>query len=267
MNLAPGRLFGDQLLEERDELGAGVALCGFSEYLASLRIERGEQRQGTVALVFETVSLRTSGRERKQGISAIKGLDSRFLTHTEDGRVLWRIHIKADDVGRLGLEIGIVRGHVALDAMRLKTVFAPRAGHSHVMEPELLGEFPDAPVGRSGGGSLLSPGQDPRFNLGSEPIGDPSGVPTVESGEPLGEKPLLPLADERRGTSDAFLDCGIGHTLIKEEQNPCDPSIVSPPAAAPCPRLQFFFFDVTENHDVVRHGRNDATKCSNVTFH
>lgn len=55
-------LRGDDLAEKLDERGAGVA-CP-PQHLAGLGIQRGEEREGAVSVVFEAVPLGATGRQR-----------------------------------------------------------------------------------------------------------------------------------------------------------------------------------------------------------
>ena len=59
--------------------------------------------------VLEAVSLGATGRQRQNGIAAVERLNRGLLIHAEDGGMLRRIQIQADDLRRLLLEIGIGR--------------------------------------------------------------------------------------------------------------------------------------------------------------
>ena len=76
-------------------------------------------------VVFEAVPLGAAGRQRQDRIEAVQGLNRRFLIDGEDRGVVGRVDIQPDHVGGFGLEVGVVRQHVALEAMRLQPGTAP----------------------------------------------------------------------------------------------------------------------------------------------
>ncbi len=102
VDLLPGRAEGDDFLQESDEVLTGVASGGFAVHAAGGRFQRGIERQRSVAVVLEAVTLGPSGRERQDGIEPIQGLNGGLFVDAEDGRMLGRVQIKADDVGRFG---------------------------------------------------------------------------------------------------------------------------------------------------------------------
>ena len=81
------------------------------------------------ALVLEAVALGATGRQRQHPVLAVERLNRGLLIHAEHGGVRGRVKVQADHVGRLGLELRIVRDHVPLQPMRLHTVLAPDALH------------------------------------------------------------------------------------------------------------------------------------------
>jgi hypothetical protein len=106
--------------EEVDKRGAGVAWHGLTEHLAGFRVERRQEREGAMPVVLEPVPLGTPGRQWQDRIEAIEGLDGRFLIDGEDRRVIGRIDVQPNHVSRLGLEVRVVRLHVAFEPMRLQ---------------------------------------------------------------------------------------------------------------------------------------------------
>src|SRR5262249_50382297 len=57
VNLPALRLRGDDVAEERDERGAGVARDGLAEYFTGFRVERREERERAVTEIFESMTL------------------------------------------------------------------------------------------------------------------------------------------------------------------------------------------------------------------
>ncbi len=117
-----------------------------AEHLAGLGVEGGIQRERAVTKVFKAVSFGASRGQRQNRILAIQGLDRRPFIDAEHRRVRRRVQIQPNNVGRLLLEIRIVRGHVAFHAMRLQSVLTPHPRHHHVADIQTCTEFARAPM-------------------------------------------------------------------------------------------------------------------------
>ena len=87
MDFPTARLTGDDLAEEVDELGAGVAGAGLSQYLSGLNVQRSIERKSAMPIVLETVAFGPPGRKRQDWVQPIKGLDSACLIDAEDRRM------------------------------------------------------------------------------------------------------------------------------------------------------------------------------------
>ena len=75
VNLLVGRALRDDFFEEGNEVLPCVASGGFAVHAASGCFQRGEQRQRSVAVIFETVSPDPSWRERQYGIEPVQSLN------------------------------------------------------------------------------------------------------------------------------------------------------------------------------------------------
>ena len=139
---------------------AGVAEDRLPDHLTGSRVERGIQRERAAADVFEPMPFGAAGGEGQCWKGAIEGLDRRLFVDAEDCRVLGRVHVEANHVGGLGLEIRVVGGHVAIKAMRLQTGTRPDPGHPHVADPEHLSQLAGTPVSAAIRRLLLGEGQD-----------------------------------------------------------------------------------------------------------
>src|SRR5437867_4842942 len=73
MNLLAARLVDHDVSEEGDEFCRCVSLGGLAQYLASLGVEGGVQRQRTVSEILKSMPLGASRRERQHWIFAIQG--------------------------------------------------------------------------------------------------------------------------------------------------------------------------------------------------
>lgn len=262
-----GRLTGDEIFEEGDELLTGVAADGLAQDFSGFGVERGVQRQGTVADVLEAMALGSSRGERQDRVFAIESLDGRLLIDTEDGGMLGRVDIQAQDVGGFALEVGIVGCHVALHAMGLDPVLLPGAGHHHVMDPEFLGQAPGAPVGRAIGGGLLGPSQDSGLHARREHFDLAAFVAGVEAGETLLREALFPLADEGRGTAEFALDLGVRGPVGEQQDDACDASLLGSSLAASHAALKLLAFSGLQSDRESSHEEDSITKRLSVTVH
>jgi len=124
---------------------------GFAQHLAVFGVERGVQRQRTMAVVLKAVPLGPVARQRQHRVLAVERLDRRLLVDAEHRRMGRRVHIQSNDIGRLALEFGIVRGHLAVAPLRLQSVLCPDPRYHHVRDRQhrtQLGAVPLARLGR-----------------------------------------------------------------------------------------------------------------------
>ena len=115
-------------------------------------------------VVLEAVALGAAGRQRQHGIEAVERLNGGFLVDGEDRRVVRRIDVQADHVGGLRFEVGIVRLHVALEAMGLEAGALPGLRDEVVMNLQHASQLPGTPVRAAVGRRLLRLRQHPRFH-------------------------------------------------------------------------------------------------------
>ncbi len=198
VDLAAAGLAGDDVLEEGDELLAGMAGSGLAEHFAGAGIERGEQAQRAVALVFEAMALGASGRQRQHPVLAVERLDRRLLVHAEHGRVRRRVQVEADHVGRLGLEVRVVGDHVGIEPVRAHAVLAPNAldgRERHVTE--FSRQLAAAPVRRAIRGLVLErAAQHPSLQPGDRRPRRAPRMQRDQSGESLRLERRCPPGDE-----------------------------------------------------------------------
>jgi len=127
MDLAASRLRADDLLQQRDELLAGVADGGLADDFSGLRIQRCIERECSGVVVLEAVLLGPAwGEWQTAGLTGPE-LDGALFIHAEYSRVLRWIQIESDHRGRLLLELRIVGRHVALQPVRFQVRLFPDA--------------------------------------------------------------------------------------------------------------------------------------------
>src|SRR6267154_15409 len=146
MDLFTARLIGDDLGEEGDKLLAGMTRGSFAYHFAIARVKRGVQRKGAVAVVLKAMALEPSRRQWQNRIEPVQGLDGGLFVDAKHRRMLGRFYVQPNNVGRLGLEVGVVGGHVAFDPMGLKPGASPYPRHHHVVNAQLLSQLAAAPV-------------------------------------------------------------------------------------------------------------------------
>ena len=98
-------------------------------------------------------------------------------------------------VTKVGLEVRVVRLHVALEAMRLQTGAPPRFAHEVVMDVQQAPELARTPVRTTVGRRLARLLQNPRFHLRRQHGRRLTAILRLQAVESLGEKPSTPPID------------------------------------------------------------------------
>jgi len=83
MDVEPRRHFRIDLVEKLAKLKRAMAPVELPNHLASLSVQGGEQRSGTVAFVIMSPAFRLSGAHGQNGLRAIQSLNLRFLINTQ----------------------------------------------------------------------------------------------------------------------------------------------------------------------------------------
>jgi hypothetical protein len=149
VDLGSEGLGGHHLGKKVDELGAGMALSRLAKDFSASGIKGRVKRKGAMAVILKTVSLGSAGRKGQHRIQAVQGLDGSVFLYAKDRGVIRRVQIKADNVGDLLLEVGILAQHVTAQPVRLKTVPSPNPRNGHVIGAKRDGQPTAAPAGGS----------------------------------------------------------------------------------------------------------------------
>ena len=72
-------------------------------------------------VVLEAVTFGASGRKRQNRIEPIESLNGSFFIDAEYSRVLRRVQVQTENVGRFAFELGIIAGQVTFQAVGLQT--------------------------------------------------------------------------------------------------------------------------------------------------
>lgn len=265
MNLFAFRLVRNDVGQEGHELGAGVPWRGLAHDLAGPGVEGGIKGQGAVAVILESMTLDATRRKRQHRIEPVQGLNGGLLIDAEHRGMRRRVQVQADDIGGLGFEVRIVRGHIAEKPMGLQTMLGPNAGDPHVGEAERGGKSARAPVGRAVAGRFPRPGEDPGFEWGGVIGRRASAMPGVESAQPLGFEAALPAADVIWRARQMLTDGAPAQALIEHHEKPRTLHIGSGRSARAGQRLQHPALFRSETEDRVH--ASYVTTDINVTVH
>ena len=259
----------DQLLHELHELRAGVTCRRLAVDLATQRIECGVERKSAVPVVLKAVALQASRGEGQHRIQSVERLDRRLLVKAENRRVFRWFQVETDDVGRLGLEVGVVRCHVTLDSVRLEARSFPNLRHGDVADAELLGQFPRRPMRRTIRRRLSRSVEHASFQLGRHHPGLATHVPGVQSTQAVLLKAGLPSSDVLVTAPELGADLTVGVSR-RQQQNHARPSrVLNTTAARSKATFQFSPFRRCNVHTSISHVRDTETSatCFILTGH
>ena len=217
MDLLIGLAGRDHLAEEVHEvltrmLGRCPALN-----LAGLNVRRRVERQRAVSLVLEPVPLDATRRERQHAVP-VERLDGRLLVDVEDRGVARPVQVEADDVGRLRLEVRVVRHHVAGEPMGLQVCFAPDALHEILTHARAGGEAAAGPVRRPVRRRAARRGQHPGTHTCGQLPRRPPGIVAPQAVHVTLQRPPAPLRDGRARDVELRRSTGALPALHAEER-------------------------------------------------
>lgn len=165
VDLASEGLRGHYLCKKVDELGAGMALSRPAKDFSASGIKGSVKGKGSVAVILKTMRLGSAGRKGENRIQAVQGLDCCLFVYAKDGGMIRRVQIKADNVGSLLFEVGILAQHVTAQPVRLKAVPSPNPRNGHVIGAQRGGQPTAAPVGGCVLRATTRPLQNARLKL------------------------------------------------------------------------------------------------------
>ena len=233
-------LGGDDVGQKSDELGAGVAQGGFAHHLPAGDLQGRIERKSTMPEIFKPMTFGAAWRQRQDRIEPIKSLNSALFIDAKDRGVGRRLEVETDNVGRLGLEIRVIAGHVMTAPGRLQTSLGPDTGHSHVAEAQCGGKFARTPMG---GAISRFAMQGPINNAGFQPFGARSyslaRMPSKETRNTSFQKTVSPEFDRIYAARLAATDRGQPLPASQTKNNRRSPSIVGSTALTATHSFQF----------------------------
>ena len=246
-----------------------MALSGLAKDFSASGIKGRVKRKGSMAVILKTVSLGSAGRKGQHRIQAVQGLDCSLFVYAKDGGMIRRVQIKADNVGGLLLEVGILAQHVTAQPVRLKAVASPNPRNGHVIGAELGGQPTAAPVG----GSVLRATTGPLQNACLKLRGIGPHFATLMTGhqsrQTACQKTLSP-ALHIRGTTPKHAGYRTHSKPRAQRKNNLSASgILGSNRSRPNPPAQFSAFRRTNHNFLVLHSLTMTHRVSyiNVTLH
>ena len=106
-----------------------------------------------------------------------------------------RVHVETNHVGGFALEVGIVRLHVAFEAMRLQAGALPRFGDEIVMNLQHAAQLAGAPVCAAVRGRLSRLRQNAGFHGRSQYRRRLATIACPQPRDPIDQKPPAPAID------------------------------------------------------------------------
>ena len=248
VDLFASALAGDDCPQEGYEVLAGVAFHGFPKDLSGPRVESREERQGAVAVVLEPMPFEAAGAQGQNGVKAIQGLDVGLLVNAKHRRMLRRIEVEANHVGRLRLEVRIVGQHVAADALGLDSRPRPNPVHQHVAHTEVLRKLARRPVRRSIRGLAAGSGKDATLHCGNQHLSCLTQMSRVQTRQRAFQKTLLPTRHVG-GAATQSIDDRVKCLPVGQHQNqPRFPGVICAAAARANSQLKRFANRSCEDH-------------------
>ena len=144
-------------------------------------------------------------------------MNGSLLIDAEYSRVLGRIEIEAEDVGRFGFKLGIIAGHVAFEAVRFQTGLLPNPMYGVFADAQRGSQLAATPVRGSIAGFSPRGGQDEGAQSGGQYAGLLAGMIGVESLKSVAPEALLPANDRGRRGLELSLDRVEGRAFVQHQ--------------------------------------------------
>ena len=181
-------------------------------------------------------------------------------------RMLRRVDVQPDHVGSLGLELRIIGGEIAFEAMRLDAMLGPDTSYRHVRDvtAQFCSELSRGPVRRAIGRLVLGRARE---NAGLDAIGHLVALApcmaSEQSSQTIGGEAFAPAIDIAVAAIELGADLGPGESIRKQQDQTGMSRRVGP--TGPCTRspLQFHDFRFGQIHRALQW--RNGTSYLNVT--
>jgi hypothetical protein len=145
-------------------------------------------------------------------------LNRRLLVDAEHDGVLRRIEVQADHIRGLGLEVGIGRSHVPLEAMGLQPRMLPGARDHRVLDAQRATERSRGPVRGAVRRRASRPRHDARFEGRCQDGRLRAAMASGQSRQPVLQEALLPQRNRPGTAAGHRRDRGVA-VVVREQQN------------------------------------------------
>jgi hypothetical protein len=247
MDFSRSRLARYDIGKKGNKLSACVPWCGFSDHFSRPSVQRGIQRESSVPVVLKAVTFSASRRQWEHGVAAVECLNRRFLINAKNRRMLGRIYVEPDDVGRLSLEIRVVRHHVMFESMGLKAGPLPNSGNHHVTDTKVFRELPGSPMSRAVWWLSTSPLQNPSLRFRGPFLGLLTWMARVQPGQPTFFEARFPSANVAPITAEGFRKRRIRLSVRQTKNQPGPPNVFGRQGSRPCAPFEFTSFMGSKN--------------------
>ena len=204
-----------------------VAFLALADDRAVEHIQRREQRGRAIALVIVGHGAGAALLHRQPGLGAVERLDLALLVHRIHQRLVRRVQIKADHVGYLLRQLGVVRDLEGGNKVRLQSMFGPNPLHAAVADAHRLGHRAKAPMGRLRRLVAQRLRQHQRYHLAAQGrlAGTPRPVPQ-QAIDARREVTLLPSPHRRLALADPAHDFHGPQTFPGQKHDPRAPDML-----------------------------------------
>ena len=198
------------LVQEGNEVGAGVGLADVADHRARRHVEGGEEVTGAVALVVVGGASRRGGQHGQSRGGAVERLDLGLLVDGEHSGGHRRAHVEPNQVADLLDEVGVRRHLEGVLAPGFEPEGPPDLSHRRVADLVLGRQGARRPV-RGIFGCALERLDHDRFDHVVADGACGSGTGRVdEAVEALGDETLTPLGHRRRVTAQVARHLRLG---------------------------------------------------------
>jgi hypothetical protein len=220
-----------------------------------------------VPIIFKTVPLCAPWAQGQYRVQPIQCLNCAFLVDAEYRCMDRKLEIQTDDIGSFFLELRIVTGKIAAQAMWLPPSLDQDARYPDVVGTNLDGDLASRPMRRSICRFALGQSQHSCLESNAFFAATPSPMPAVEATETFPKKALFPQSNR----IDAAAHCSTGLRLTvagRQTQNLRAHGLSHASAPSSGSTFQHFSFggEITIRSDTLSFYRDRLSKI-NVTAH
>lgn len=266
VNLFALGLVGHDVGEKGDELGRGVTSSRLAQHLAGQRAKGCIQRQRAATEGLKAVTLDAPWRQRQHGGQAIQRLDGRLLIDAKHRRVLRRVQVQPNHIGRLGFKVRIVGGEIAFEQMGLDAVLGPDSHHRHVRDvaAQPCGQFARGPVCGAVSGLVSGGAREPRFQTIGHLVALTPRMTSKQARQAIAFEAFAPAINKAVATVQLGANLGPREAIGQQQDHARVARRIGPAVLRCRLLLTFHAFAFGECHRLLRSRCND-TSFLNVT--